>query len=166
MQDQLSDILTLLDKTYLFCLGQFITGNIIVQLLFYLYILKIGINQDKYLCIVAKGETAPQYYVSNKQLEDIMDDPSAVDVTNQYRQAFLISSITYLLLDLYVYFTYRKIRQYQMDRSIERDYTQVAIFFYIFVILGIFQLIVCAMVRFSFTGKVCAGDYISTAHDN
>ena len=32
-------------------------------------------------------------------------------------------------------------------------------------LIGIFQLIVCASVRFSHSGCVCAGDYISTKED-
>ena len=67
---------------------------------------------------------------------------------------------------MYVIATYRKIRMHQITRNSDEDYTLVSIFFYVFVLLGIFQLIVCATVRFSFTGKVCAGDFVITAEDN
>lgn len=43
-----------------------------------------------------------------------MEDPSAVDVTEKYEQAFLYSTITYLLLDLYVCVTIVQIRRNQI----------------------------------------------------
>jgi len=39
----------------------------------------------------------------------------------------------------------------------------VSIFFCIFIVVGLFQLLMISLVRFSFGGRVCAGDFVDTA---
>ena len=77
-----------------------------------------------------------------------MDDPSAVNVTDKYRSAFLVSLITYLLLDLYVFLTIWQIRRNKINQVDRPDYFLAGIFFGFFIILGILRTVMNIFLSF------------------
>ena len=66
-------------KLYNTVLIQFILINLMIQIVFIMYTYKIGINQDKYECIVRPDDNEPVHYKSKQEYDLLMRDKDNVN---------------------------------------------------------------------------------------
>lgn len=140
--------------------------NIIVQIIYFMWLLKIGINQDEYNCVVTRSSKKHPNFYDKNDFDKVMKDPSAVDITAKYEQVFGYSLVTWVILDLTLIFTYFKYRRSIINKDENTDYTCTLLFFIFFIFFGIVELIMLTALRLSPEGKVCSGDYIISESDN
>ena len=103
------EILTTKDKLYFFSLAQFIIGNALLQIMYHLYNMKVGINTDYYKCVVVGYNTKPEDYGDWDGYKQIMKNLKAVDVTEKFDQAYQYGEITWFLFDVYILITFYQI---------------------------------------------------------
>lgn len=134
--------------------------QIVVQVIYFLWKMRIFINQDKFQCIVIKNVNYPQFYKDKDDFDKLMDDPSAVNVTKNYEIVFGYNLLTYVLLDVNLAYTYFLYRKSVINKNYKPEYTYTFCFFIFFVFFGIVELIMLIALRFSKPGQICSGDYL------
>lgn len=160
IEEKPKDKVTGTDRCFLINIYQFLIVNIIFQIVYFMYYMKIGLNQDKFSCIAVAKKTEPVPYKNDEELKDILDNRSAVDVTEKYGTIFELNLITYILLDLNIIFTLFQYRRSVINPDYNPDYTCTFCFFGFFLFFGIVELIMVTALRFSPEGRICSGDFL------
>ena len=62
MRDEAASVKPLKEKVFRYSFGIFIIGNLILELINFMYSNKLIINKDKYKCMVIDKETRPVFY--------------------------------------------------------------------------------------------------------
>ena len=87
--------------------GFFIVGNLLLELINFMYSNKVFINQDKYECRVEGGSMTPSFYGSGRQPAG--GKPAALkrrsaetNVTSEYDSLFELNMYIFFVFDLFI----------------------------------------------------------------
>ena len=145
MQVQLLDqTKPLSTKIYCFFYYHFISVNLAIQIIFFMYKYKIGINQDKYSCFVNLSQEARYpcaYHEAKKEMAALKTKCTtridAVNVTDHYDKIFENMLFLYIVFNMYL--TLATIRYWQgvHMQKIGCHWVQLALWL-VFILGGVF----------------------------
>ena len=98
------DVIMAHDKCFLIFRVWFIGYNLVIQTIFFLYQMKVGINQDQYECKYEKDVDFPCIYGDPKSSANLCkgEAKDLVNVTYLYDDKFQYLAVAYLIFDFYI----------------------------------------------------------------
>lgn len=92
----------------------------------------------------------------------MLNDPSAVDVTEKVQQVFTYALFTYLALYIDLALALYQYRKSVIDFAYRPQYKCVLCLFIYFIFFGVVELIMIVALRFTREGRICSGDFLKT----
>ena len=137
-------------KKYLYRL--FLLINLGIQLMFIMYQLKIGINQDKYECIVKNGDMYPYFYEGRNSL------PWKHNVSREFNKILRLCIILYMVFDAYILIQVMKFFGVQVIANPIKLYCVSWSLLIGYLGIGAHILREAMVLRVTEAGQVCFGD--------